>query len=79
MKDERYHIKHPTLGWFVTRKEFEGKDVGSNKMTEVFSNDKNEASSYTLADLRMPMDATGRGLLALLVSGYSGLRLEAEA
>lgn len=45
-------------------------------MTEIFSKNRDEAPTFTLADLRVSMNASGHGLLALLVMGYTGLQLE---
>lgn len=71
----RYRIKHAWLGYFVSIKRTEWD---SFKYSERWTSELPlaEPAKYTLEELRRPMDANGNGLLSILVSGYTGLKLE---
>lgn len=69
----RYRIVHPTLGYFLKR----GPSKRAfNYMVEDWTKDPRIAPDFSQRQLRVPMDANNNGLMALLVAGYSGLRLE---
>jgi hypothetical protein len=69
----RYRIKHSWLGWFLSIRRNNSECL---KYSEKWTKDPAEAASFTLEELRAPMDANNSGLMAILVAGYTGLKLE---
>ncbi len=71
--DPRYRIRHPWLGYFqsITRTQYD-----ASPYSETWTMNRDDAPSFTIDELRASMDASGRGLLGILITGYGGLQLE---
>lgn len=69
----RFRIKHSTLGYL---KSIRRTDNDSMKYAETWTKAAHEAVTYTMEEIRRPMDANGYGLMGILVSSYTQLKLD---
>jgi hypothetical protein len=69
----KYRIRHPSFGWLslMERTQFEAM-----KWREEFTHNPTQALAFSHDELRAPIDANGNSRMAILVQGYTGLKLE---
>ena len=70
---DRFRIKHPSYGYVekLEERKWQGEKQGAT-----FNHDVGKAMVLTWAEMRQTRDASGAGIMLLLVASYTGLQLE---